>query len=192
MINLSKGESVDLTKQAGGTLTMARVGLGWDASEAGGPACDLDASIVGCDSGGVSVGEDWFIFYNRLTSPLNAIVHQGDELTGDSAGDDEQIVIDLTKIPDSIAELAVAVTIHKAAERGGQNFSKIKNAYVRISDETTGTELARYDLSRDGATWNSMVFGKLYRDGAAWKFQAQGDAGYTTELQGIVDAFKIA
>jgi tellurium resistance protein TerD len=191
VINLSKGGSVDLTKEAGGTLTSVRVGLGWDASEAGNAPCDLDASVIGCDTNSVSVGADWFIFYNRLRSPDDAIVHQGDELTGDSEGDDEQIVIDLSKLPAHIAELAVAVTIHQAVERG-QSFSLIKNAYVRITDEATGSELARYELSRDGSNWNSLVFGKLYRDGGAWKFKALGDEGSTTELQGIVDTYKIA
>jgi tellurium resistance protein TerD len=191
VVNLAKGGSVDLTKEAGGALTCVRVGLGWDASETGEADCDLDASVIGCDANSVSVGEDWFVFYNRLRSPDDAIVHQGDELTGDSEGDDEQIVVDLTKLPASIAELAIAVTIHKAVERG-QDFSKIKNAYVRISDEANGTDLARYELTRDGSHWNSLVFGKLYRDGGAWKFKALGDEGSTTELQGIVDTFKIA
>src|SRR6185295_17671735 len=144
MINLSKGANVDITKEAGGTLTVARIGLGWDARKGDGDPFDLDASVVGCDENGLSAGADWFVFYNRLRSPGDAIVHQGDERTGDTEGDDEQIVVDLTKLPANIFELAVAVTIHEAAQRG-QNFGQVSNAYVRVSDETTGTELTRYD-----------------------------------------------
>lgn len=190
MINLSKGSNVDLTKEAGGALTVIRFGLGWDARKGAGDSFDLDASAVGLGADGMSAGEDWFVFYNRLTSPGGEIVHQGDELTGDSAGDDEQIVVDLTKLPDTIAELAIAVTIHKAIERG-QNFGMVENAYVRVLDETNGTELARYDLSEDGSGLNTIVFGKAYRKDGAWKFKALGD-GFNTELQGLVDAYKIA
>lgn len=190
MINLSKGGTVDLGKEAGGDLSVVRVGLGWEAA-AEGADFDLDASVVGLGANGLSVGEDWFVFYNRLRSPADAIVHQGDERTGDTEGDDEQIVIDLSKLPQDIAELAIAVTIHKAIERG-QHFGMVKNAYVHIGDEKTGTDLARYDLSNSGTSFNSLVFGKLYRHDGGWGFKALGDEGHTTELQGIVDAYKIA
>jgi tellurium resistance protein TerD len=189
-ISLAKGGNVDLTKEAGGVLSKIRIGLGWDLRKTGGDAFDLDASVVGLTDAGVSAGTDWFVFYNRLASPGNAIVHQGDELTGAAEGDDEQIVIDFSLLPDHIAELVVAVTIHEAGTRG-QNFGMVDNAYVRVVNEDGGAELARYDLSEDGSGLNTVVMGKAYRKDGGWKFKALGD-GFATEMQGIIDAYKIA
>lgn len=200
-INLSKGGKVDLTKAAGGTLTKVRIGLGWDIRRTDGPAYDLDASVIGCDASGgcvgkpvmvngQSVGREWFTYYNHPASPENVVVHQGDNLTGSGTGDDEQILIDLARVPADITELVVAVTIHEAKVRN-QNFGLVENAFVRVVDETSGTELARFDLTEDTDQGvNSLVFGKLYRRDQAWNFRAIGD-GFTEELQGLVTAYRI-
>lgn len=190
-INLLKGGKVDLTKEAGGTLTKVRVGLGWDVRRTDGPAYDLDASVIGLNSSGACPDPSWFVFYNNLAAPGDVVVHQGDNLTGGGDGDDEQVLIDLARVPADIAELVVAVTIHEAKARGGQNFGLVENAFVRVIDESSGTELARFDLTEDtGQGVNSLVFGKLYRHGASWNFRAIGD-GFTNELQGLVTAYKI-
>jgi tellurium resistance protein TerD len=188
-VNLTKGGDVNLTKAAGGELVKARIGLGWDAKGDGQPF-DLDASVIGVDAAAKSAGADWFVYYNNLISPDSAIVHQGDNLTGAGDGDDEQILVDLSKVPDSVAELIVAVTIHEAAARGGQDFGQVSNAYVRVVDESNGAELARYDLSEDGAGKNSFEFGKLYRADGAWKFKALGDP-VDGEMQGLVSKYQI-
>lgn len=201
-INLSKGGKVNLTKEAGGTLTKVRVGLGWDVRRTDGDPYDLDASVIGIDvSGGCvgkpvivdgeSVGREWFVYYNHPASPGDVIVHQGDNLTGGGDGDDEQIVIDLSRVPAEVVELVVAVTIHMAKARGGQNFGLVENAFVRVLDESSNTELARFDLTEDTTEGvNSLVFGKLYRHDGAWNFRAIGD-GFTTELDGLVTAYRI-
>jgi tellurium resistance protein TerD len=190
-INLSKGGKVDLSKEAGGALTKVRIGLGWDVRRTDGPAYDLDASIIGLNSSGACASPEWFVFYNHMAAPGDVIVHQGDNLTGGGDGDDEQILIDLARVPADVTELVVAVTIHEAKARGGQNFGLVEDAFVRVVDETTNTELARYDLTEDtNAGVNSLVFGKLYRRGQAWNFRAIGD-GFTSELQGLVTAYHI-
>jgi tellurium resistance protein TerD len=189
-VNLSKGGKVDLTKEAGGTLTKVRVGLGWDARKTAGAAYDLDASAVGLGENGFCVTTDWFVYYNNPASPGDAIVHQGDNLTGTGTGDDEQILVDLAKLPDAVADVRFVVTIHEAKQRG-QSFGSVENAFIRVVDETTGTELARYDLSEDTEPGvNALVFAKLYRHNGAWNFRAIGD-GFTDELQGLVNAYKI-
>ena len=191
-INLSKGGKVDLTKEAGGTLTTVRIALGWDVRRTDGQPYDLDASVIGCGADGMSLGANWFVFYNNPAAPNKTIVHQGDNLTGSGTGDDEQIVVDLATLPAEVEQLVVAVTIHEAKARGGQSFGLVENAFVRVVDEATGTELARYDLTEDtDAGVNSLVFGKLYRRSGAWNFRAIGD-GFTEELQGLVNAYKIA
>jgi tellurium resistance protein TerD len=98
--------------------------------------------------------------------------------------------MDLDRVPADVVELVVAVTIHEAKARG-QNFGLVENAFVRVVDETTGTELARYDLTEDTEQGvNSLVFGKLYRRDQAWNFRAIGD-GFKEELQGLVTAYRI-
>lgn len=190
-VNLSKGGKVDLTKEAGGTLTKVRVGLGWDVRRTTGDAYDLDASVIGLNGTGACVSKEWFVFYNNMTAPGDVVVHQGDNLTGGGDGDDEQILIDLARVPAEVTELVVAVTIHEAKARGGQNFGLVENAFVRVVDESSNTELARYDLTEDTeAGVNSLVFGKLYRHNQAWNFRALGD-GFKDELQGLVTAYKI-
>jgi tellurium resistance protein TerD len=191
-INLSKGGKVDLTKAAGGTLNSARIALGWDVRRTDGQPYDLDSSVIGLGADGFSVGGDWFVFYNNPKAPGDVVVHQGDNLTGAGHGDDEQIVVNLAQIPAHVTELVVAVTIHEAKQRGGQNFGLVENAYVRVIDESNGTELARYDLTEDTDPGvNSLVFGKLYRRGDAWNFRAIGD-GFTEELAGLVAAYRIS
>jgi tellurium resistance protein TerD len=188
-VSLTKGESLDLVAKAGGTLELMRIGLGWDAGKSGAPF-DLDASIIGLNDAGVSAGQDWFVFYNNLSSPDGAIVHQGDERTGDTDGDDEQILVSLAKIPESIAKFLVVVTIHEAATRG-QNFGMVANAYVRAVNEADGAELARYDLSEDGGANTSFVLGEGYRHNGTWKFKALPE-GFATGMQGVIDKYKIA
>ena len=190
--NLTKGDKTDLTKEAGGTLTKVRIGLGWDARTTTGADYDLDGSIIGCDTAEKGLSHDWFIYYGRLKSPGNAVVHQGDNLTGRGDGDDEQIIVDLQALPAEVDSLAVAVTIYQAQTRGKQSFGQVRNAFIRIVDESTGAELTRYDLSEDaGSGVNAMVFGKLYRRGDSWNFRAVGD-GFTDELPGLMANYKLA
>lgn len=200
LINLSKpGERVnliDLAKQGGNTnLTKLRIELGWDTRKGTGDPYDLDASVVCCEDDGLSAGQATFCFYNNPTIAFNgvpAIVHSGDNRTGDSDGADETITVDLSVIPTHIHSLEVLVTIHQALARN-QTFARVNNAWVRIVDDSNGVELLKYDLSeQSGTTWNAVNFCSLYRNGGDWKFKSNGDEGFTRELQGFVDDYKIA
>ena len=97
----------------------------------------------------------------------------GDNLTGEGEGDDEQIQVDLTKIPDSIDKIAFTVTIYEAEQRR-QNFGQVSNAYIRIVDRDTNKELIRYDLGEDFSIETAIVVGEIYRHGGGWKFNAVG------------------
>ena len=97
----------------------------------------------------------------------------GDNLTGEGDGDDEQIMVDLTKIPDSIEKIAFTVTIYEAEQRR-QNFGQVDNSFIRIVDNDTGKELIRYDLGEDFSIETAIVVGEIYRHGGGWKFNAVG------------------
>lgn len=182
-INLSKGQKVDLTKGRAG-LSKVVVGLGWDTNKFDGPNFDLDASAFLVGENGKCTGAEDFIFYNNLKHASGSVQHMGDNLTGDGDGDDEQIVVDLNKVPTNIHKVSIAVTIYMAKERG-QNFGLVSNAFIRVFDNNNGTELIRYDLSEEYSIETAMVFAELYRHGAEWKFAAVGQ-GFNDGLQGLV------
>lgn len=176
-INLSKGQKVDLTKGNPG-LKKIMVGLGWDVNAFdSGADFDLDAAAFMLGENGKCPTEKEFVFYGNLTHSSESVVHMGDNLTGEGEGegegDDEQIQVDLSRIPENVSKVAFTVTIYDAEPRR-QNFGQVSNAYIRIVDETTGTEIIRYDLGEDFSIETAVVVGELYRHNGEWKFNAIG------------------
>lgn len=172
-ISLQKGQKVDLTKGNPG-LSKLMVGLGWDVNHYdGGADFDLDAAafLLG-DNGKVTVPED-FVFYSNLKHQSGAVEHMGDNRTGEGEGDDEQIMVELSKVPSNISKIAFTATIYEADERH-QNFGQVSNAYIRIMDESSGQELIRYDLGEDFSIETAVVVGEIYKHGSEWKFNAIG------------------
>ena len=172
-INLSKGQKVDLTK-GNPRLKNIMVGLGWDVNAFdSGADFDLDAAAFMLGETGKCPTEKEFVFYGNLEHPSEAVKHMGDNLTGEGEGDDEQIQIDLAKIPANIAKIAFTVTIYDAEVRR-QNFGQVSNSFIRIVDESTGAELIKYDLGEDFSIETAVVVGELYRHNGEWKFNAIG------------------
>lgn len=181
-VSLTKGGNVSLTKQAPG-LSSVTVGLGWDARTTDGQSFDLDASAIVCGADGKVLSDRHFVFFNNLTTPDSAVQHTGDNLTGEGEGDDEQIKVNLSGLSADVDKIVFPVSIYDA-DKGGQSFGQVRNAFIRVVNQGDGSEMARYDLSEDASTETAMVFGELYRSGAEWKFRAVGQ-GYTTGLSGI-------
>ena len=172
-INLTKGQKVDLTKGTPG-LTKLMVGLGWDVNAFdSGYNFDLDASAFMVGSNGKCPTEKEFIFYSNLEHPIESVKHMGDNLTGEGEGDDEQIEVDLSKVPANIERIAFTVTIYDADVRR-QNFGQVQNAYIHIQDMVSGADLIRYDLGEDFSIETAIVVGELYRHNGEWKFNAIG------------------
>ena len=172
-ISLTKGQKVDLTKGNPG-LKKIMVGLGWDVNQYdSGADFDLDAAAFMLGENGKCPTEKEFIFYGTLEHTSGAVKHMGDNLTGEGEGDDEQIEVDLSKIPANVAKIAFTVTIYDADVRR-QNFGQVSNAFIRIVDEVTGQELIRYDLGEDFSIETAVVVGELYRNNEAWKVNAIG------------------
>ena len=189
-ISLSKGGRVNLSKEAPG-LTKLIAGLGWDVNATDtGAAFDLDASIFMLDSAGKALSDSHFVFYGNTTSPDGSIVHQGDNRTGEGAGDDEVINIDLTKIESGVSEIVFVVTIHEASARG-QNFGQVSNSYIRLVNSEGNAELAKYELDEDYSTESAIEFGRLYKKDNEWRFKAVG-AGFNSGLKGFCDMFGIS
>ncbi|KJF19597.1 chemical-damaging agent resistance protein C [Rhodococcus sp. ACPA4] len=181
-VTLAKGGNVSLSKAAP-NLTKIAVGLGWDARSTSGADFDLDASALVTGPERKVLSDLHFVFYNNLRSPDGAIEHTGDNLTGEGDGDDEVINIDLPAVPPNVTNIFFPVSIHDADARL-QSFGQVTNAYIRVVDLSTGSELARYDLSEDASTETAMLFGEVYRHNNEWKFRAIGQ-GYASGLAGI-------
>ena len=182
-INLTKGQKVDLTKGNPG-LKKLMVGLGWDVNAFdSGADFDLDAAAFMLGDNGRCPTEKEFIFYGNLTHPSESIKHMGDNLTGEGEGDDEQIFVDLTKIPANVSKVAFTVTIYEAESRG-QNFGQVSNSFIRIVDESTGQELIHYDLGEDFSIETAVVVGELYKHNGEWKFNAIG-SGFQGGLEAL-------
>jgi tellurium resistance protein TerD len=174
-VSLSKGGNVSLSKEEPG-LAKILVGLGWDARTTDGVEFDLDASAFLLDQNDKVRSDGDFIFYNNLKASDGSIEHTGDNRTGDGDGDDESLKVDLARVPADVQKAAITVTIHDGEARR-QNFGMVSNAYIRILNDQTGREIARYDLTEDASTETAMIFGELYRHNGEWKFRAVGQ-GY--------------
>jgi tellurium resistance protein TerD len=187
-LTLSKGSNLSLTKADPG-LTRAMVGLGWDPRTTAGEMFDLDASALLVSARGKVRSNDDFIFYNQLEAKDGSVVHQGDNRTGEGEGDDEQILIDLTKVAGDVEKVVIVVSIDQAEARR-QNFGMVRGAFCRVVNDVTDQEVVRYDLTEDAASETCMIFAEIYRHGGEWKFRAVGQ-GYASGLAGLATDFGV-
>lgn len=186
-IVLKKGQKIDLTK-GNASLKKILIGLGWDTNKYDGKQdFDLDAAAFCCGEDSKVHNDLDFIFYNNLKHSSGAIEHLGDNLTGDGDGDDEQIIIDLSLVPQSISRINFTVTIHEADERN-QNFGQVSNAYVRLVNSENDQELLKYDLGEDFSIETAIVVAEIYRYNGEWKFNAIG-SGFQGGLAALCKNF---
>ena len=185
-VSLQKGQKISLTKGSSG-LNRVMVGLGWDEAQpkvtgfralfsAAPQAIDCDASAILCGDNGKVISNranDCCIYFGNLRHPSGAIVHQGDNLTGAGDGDDEQILVELSKLPRDIAKIVFVVNIYDATARR-QHFGLIKNAFIRLVDMSNRSEICRYNLTDNYSGMTGLVVGEIYRHDGEWKFNAIG------------------
>ena len=190
-VSLSKGQRVSLDKG----MNYALVGLGWDVNQYDGSAdFDLDAAAFLVGKNGKVRSDNDFIFYGKLKSDDGSVTHTGDNLTGEGEGDDEQLLIDFTKVPADVDKIAITVTIYDADVRK-QNFGQVSNSFVRVvkqssPEDMTGTEVLRFDLGEDFSIETAIVACEFYRHGSEWKFNAVG-AGYQGGLEALCRSYGV-
>ncbi|MFC0037233.1 TerD family protein [Actinomadura rayongensis] len=182
-VSLVKGQRISLEKP-GGTLTRVRMGLGWDALPKKGlfgkreQDIDLDASCALFADGQVAD----VVYFGKLASNEGAVRHTGDNLTGAGDGDDESVIVDLGAVPPNVGSLVFVVSSFS-----GQTFDQVNNAYCRLVDETSGAELARFELT-GGGPHTALVMARLYRHGTGWKMNAIGEPGQGQTLRDLLPA----
>lgn len=196
VINLSKGQKIDLTKTRP-ELRNIKVGLGWDQRSTAGVEFDLDAVAFLINEAGVCTKAEDIVFYNNPNSLCESVLHGGDNLDGAGEGDDEFMVIDLSAIPADVNKVVLATTIHEANENG-VTFGQVVNAFVRVVDmgaelDTVDDdiEMARFDLSEDYSIEDAMIMAEIYRHNGAWKLNAVGQ-GFHGGLPRLCDEFGLA
>lgn len=176
MVSLSKNQTVSLSKETS-SLNQLRFGLGWDPLKkkkgflssllgSGADSIDLDAGCVLLDNSGKTLDTIWF---RKLKSSCNAVVHQGDNLTGEGEGDDEVINVDMTRLPAQVEYLVFTVNSFR-----GQTFNEVDNAFCRVVDQSN-KELARYKLTEQGSH-TGIIIASLSRNSGSWDFTAHGKA----------------
>ncbi|MBR7041433.1 MAG: TerD family protein [Clostridia bacterium] len=201
-VNLIKGQKIGLTADKG--LKKILVGLGWDAAEQTGsflknlfigkPApIDYDCSCILLGADGKVISDELSrtaVYFNNLTDASGAIVHRGDNLTGEGEGDDEQITVDLSRVPENVERLVFAVNIYNANVRE-QHFGMIKNAFIRLQDMDSGEEICRFSLADDYSGMTGMIMGEIYRQDGEWKFNAIGQGlRQASRLGSIVNLYR--
>lgn len=188
-ISLQKGQKISLDKESGQALTKVIMGLGWDAAKkggmlgglfgGGGGSVDLDASCILFGEDNKVADTVWF---RQLKSRDGSIVHTGDNTTGAGDGDDEQIIVDLSKVPGNIKSLVFTVNSFT-----GQTFDAVENAYCRMVNAANQSEIARYTLTTQGAH-TAQIMAKVYRHNNEWKMHAIGEASNGRTFEQLVPA----
>ncbi len=183
VINLRKGDKVAVG------FTNITVGLGWEPNEGTGAEFDLDVSAIMIDSNRKIPSSAYFVFFNNLKSADGSVTHTGDDPDGKSSegGDDESLIIDLTKVNSNIQEILFVVTINDATQNK-QNFGQVRDSYIRLVDNNNGNEVMKYELGEDFSIETGIEFGRLYRRNNEWKFDASG-IGYNEDLKFFIDKY---
>lgn len=198
-ISLQKGQKVNLSKEHAG-LSQIIVGLGWDEAKksSGGffgslfggakaEPIDCDASAILLKNGKLTDNSD-VVYFGNLNHKSGTVLHQGDNLTGAGDGDDEQIIIDLARVPQEYDRIEIVVNIYQAVQRK-QHFGMIENAFIRLVDVRNNNELCKYNLTEDYSGMTAMIFGEVYRHNGEWKFNAVGQGTTDPGLGELVKRF---
>lgn len=170
-LNLTKGNVLDLSKQAPGLVNM-RVAAGWDMVNRGADYdLDLCAFLLG-ENGRLVKSCNSCVYYGEKKS--TGIYLDKDNLTGAGDGDDENIYVNLPKIPADVAKIVFAVVIYNPGR--SQTFEGVKNAFVRlVNTDQRDTQICRYNLTEDGGNNTAVIFAELYKDSGNWNFKAVGE-----------------
>ena len=198
-VNLVKGQKISLVKPGSAGLKKIMVGLGWDEVKqkwsffAPKPKdIDCDASVILLGANGKLIDSDpnkCCVYFGNLRHSSGAIVHQGDNLTGAGEGDDEQIMVDLTRVPQQIQRMVFVVNIYDANVRN-QHFGMIKNAFIRLVDMEKRTEICRFNLTENYSGMTGLVVGEIYRKNGEWKFNAVGQpVREASRLQSLINLY---
>lgn len=192
-VNLQKGQKVSLSKDNPG-LTRVIAGLGWDEVSQKRGLFSAKPQPIDCDATAILLRGGRFrdkadvVYFGNLTHRSGTIKHMGDNLTGAGDGDDEQILIDLARIPAEYDRIVIVVNIYDAYKRQ-QHFGMIRNAFIRLVDANTNMEILKYNLTDNYPGMTAMIFGEIYRYNGEWKFNAIGQGTKDGSISDLVNRY---
>lgn len=176
-VNLQKNQTVSLVKGGAPLLSQVKMGLGWEPAFRG-KDIDLDASVIAY---GPNRNHLDSCYFGKLSILNGAIKHSGDNLTGEGAGDDEVIVVDLGRIPAEATGLVFTVNSFT-----GQKFNEVAKAYCRLIDAATGEELVRFDLTGAEPQTGVMMAKLIKQFSGEWEMTAMGEFVKSRTVRGMV------
>ena len=192
-ISLQKGQKVSLSKDNAG-LSNVIAGLGWDEVKQKHGLFGFKAAEIDCDASAILLkngkftSKDDVVYFGNLRHKSNTVMHMGDNLTGAGEGDDEQIMIDLRHLPPEYDRIVIVVNIYAAVKRK-QHFGLIENAFIRLVDARSNTEILRYNLTENYSGMTAMIFGEIYRYNGEWKFSAIGQGTSDASISELVQRY---
>ncbi|MEI5032851.1 TerD family protein [Streptomyces sp. NPDC020755] len=176
-VNLQKNQTVSLVKGGAPLLSRVRMGLGWEPAFRG-KDIDLDASVIAY---GPNRNHLDSCYFGKLTILNGAIKHSGDNLTGEGAGDDEVIMVDLGRIPAEATGLVFTVNSFT-----GQKFNEVAKAYCRLIDDASGEELVRFDLTGAEPQTGVMMAKLIKQFTGEWEMTGMGEFVKSRTVRGMV------
>lgn len=202
--SMNRGDLLNISKSVTGGLRNLRIGLGWDPQEIqGGPEFDADVLLFMMDSSKKCKAENVY-YYNNLVSKdgeqreipggyevvkRGYITHNGDNRNGEGDGDDETIDIELSKVPSDLTMGVICVSIHDYETRK-QTFGNVDNAFVRVIDADTNTELGKMNLTFSACSSTAIIFGGILKHEGEWFFQAPKNIeGVDNGIVGLLTKF---
>ncbi|MEU0834285.1 TerD family protein [Streptomyces sp. NPDC005969] len=176
-VSLQKNQTVSLVKGGRPLLSQVKMGLGWEPAFRG-KDIDLDASVIAY---GPNRNHLDSCYFGKLSILNGAVKHSGDNLTGEGAGDDEVIVVDLGRIPSEATGLVFTVNSFS-----GQKFTEVAKAYCRLIDAATDEELVRFDLTGAEPQTGVMMAKLIKQFSGEWEMTAMGDFVKSRTVRGMV------
>ena len=197
VINLQKGQIISLGKEAP-NLTKLMCGLGWNVPKNSGRLwrlfkfqahVDLDASVLCLNPNDKLTSKSDVVYFGNLHHNSRAITHLGDNLTDQGDGDDEEILVNLSQVPNTISKLVFVVNIYDCIKRK-QNFGQVKSTFMRLVNIEKKQEIARYSLSgNDYRGKTGMILAEVYRHNDEWKMAAIGEGIDAKNIQEVVNNY---
>ncbi|WP_188268370.1 MULTISPECIES: TerD family protein [unclassified Streptomyces] len=176
-VSLQKNQTVSLVKGGRPLLSQVRMGLGWEPAYRG-KDIDLDASVIAY---GPQRNHLDSCYFGKLSILGGSVKHSGDNLTGEGAGDDEVITVDLGRLPADVTGLVFTVNSFS-----GQKFTEVAKAYCRLLDAATGEELVRFDLTTAEPQTGVMMAKLIRQFSGEWEMTAMGDFVKSRTVRGMV------
>ena len=183
---LTKNQTVNLTKVS--QTRNFTAALGWEIDAA--QNMDVDAFALLLDKDGYLIHEasKHVIYFNNRTAPgitLSEDDRKGSHFPGE---DCETIQIEMDLTDPQVQSVHIFASIYDAQARA-QNFSQVRNAFIRVFETDSKVELCRFNLTEDFSAYNVFYAGGFMKSHDQIGFKAIGQ-GNNGDIQMVANEFE--